>query len=115
MESQQIAEMAEKAFDYRGDVTVDFNDGTTLDGFLFNREFKSADPFIEMYLAGHAAPTRYPLKDVKDIRITGADMAAGKSWDDWMAKREREKQKTLAKLAAEGKELPHDHRDLKVF
>ncbi|MDL5047537.1 hypothetical protein QQ054_16090 [Oscillatoria amoena NRMC-F 0135] len=115
MDAQQIAEITEKAFDYRGDVTLDLNDGSSVEGFLFNREFKASDPFVELYLPDKPEPVRYALKDVKDIRITGADMAAGKSWDDWMAKREREKQKTLAKLAAEGKELPHDHRDLKVF
>ncbi|MDZ4742560.1 MAG: hypothetical protein SGI98_03980 [Verrucomicrobiota bacterium] len=115
METQQISEIANKAFDYRGDVTIDFNDGTSIEGFLFNREFKTAEPFIEVYLPDNAVPVRYLIKNLKDIRITGSDMAAGKSWDDWMTKREREKQKTLAKLAAEGKELPHDHRDLKVF
>ena len=36
--SKSVAEQIETAYDYRGHVTLTLNDGTVVEGFLFNRE-----------------------------------------------------------------------------
>ena len=47
----------EKAFDYRGDVTLTLKDGKSVVGFLSNREPKGTsrcrEPFVEMMIAGN--------------------------------------------------------------
>lgn len=114
----ELIQKLEKAFDYRGDVTLDMQDGSTVEGFLFNFDTKASEPFVELYLKDVPAPSRIPLSKVKDVRLTGEDMAAGKSWEDWQAKREREKQKGIERAAKKAGTEAADaeqHRDLKVF
>lgn len=113
----ELLQAADKAFDYRGDVTIDFNDGTSVAGYLYNREIKASEPFVEIYLENEPVGKKFFLKDIKDIRLTGDDMAAGKSWEEWMARREREKQKGIER-SKRGSDTAHEgdqHRDLKVF
>ncbi|MDX2227228.1 MAG: hypothetical protein SFY92_09095 [Verrucomicrobiae bacterium] len=111
---QKISDQADKAFDFRGDVTVDLVNGSKLEGFLSNRDNKART--IEMYLAGEKDIRVVNYSEIAEIRITGEDMAAGKSWEDWQAKREREKQKGVDRAARrEAEEHPGQHRDIKVF
>ncbi len=80
----------EKAFDYRGDVTLRLKDGRAIVGFLSNREVKGAhrcpDPFVEMMLQGQTEKTLIKYSEIQSVALTGEDTAAGKSWEDWMAK-----------------------------
>lgn len=83
-----VAEQIEAAFDYRGDVTVTFTDGSSFEGFIFNRELhpKTGAAYIELYPKDKtAAPARFELDRIKSVSLTGEDTAAGKSWDDWQA------------------------------
>ena len=41
-----LAEVVDRAFDYRGDVTVVLDDGRELIGYLFNRNRDVAEPFL---------------------------------------------------------------------
>jgi len=87
------------AFDYRGDVTLTLSDGRTLTGFVSNRDFDAADPFLEIIAADLPSPQKTPLNRVKKIEFTGADAAAGKSWDLWLKKvAEAEAQGKIAEL-----------------
>ncbi len=83
-------ESIEKAFDYRGDVTVRLKDGTSLVGFLFNREARGTsrchEPFIEMMFENSAETRLVPCSRIAGVEFTGADPAAGKSWEEWQAK-----------------------------
>jgi hypothetical protein len=83
------------AFDYRGDVTLTLNDGRTLTGFVSNRDFAAAEPFLELFAADQSAHESIPLRRLAAIRFTGVDPAAGKSWDLWLKK--------VAQAEAEGK------------
>ncbi len=89
-------EIIEKAFDYRGDVTVRLKDGSSLVGFIFNREFKGnsrcPEPFIELMFADTPATRRVPCRDIASVEFTGEDTAAGKSWEEWTAKEAARKQ-----------------------
>ena len=48
--SNEITAQIDEAFDFRGHVTVSFNDGKTLEGYLFNRELTpmKGEAYIEM-------------------------------------------------------------------
>ncbi len=86
----------EKAFDYRGDVTLDLKDGTNVVGYLFNRVAKGdarcPEPFVELYLTGKPEPALVKTSAIAAIRLTGEDTAAGKSWEEWQAKQAAKKQ-----------------------
>ncbi len=84
-----VAGQIEAAFDYRGDVTVTFKDGSTFEGFIFNRELtpKAGAAFIELYPKDKGAPLQhFELSHIQSVSLTGEDTAAGKSWADWQAK-----------------------------
>ena len=55
MTEAELTAVIEKAFDYRGDVTVDIKDGRQVVGYLSNRNLKGAEhcpePFIEVMVA----------------------------------------------------------------
>lgn len=83
-----LAGQIEAAFDYRGDVTVTFTDGRTFEGFVFNRSISNGAGFVELYPQDKTAkPVRFEIKTIKSIALTGEDTAAGKSWEDWQAKK----------------------------
>lgn len=86
----QLADALEKAVDYRGDVTLSLADGSTLVCFIFNREPGAADPFVDVYPADRNEKVRIPFRDIKDVRFTGRDTAAGKSWATYQAKKKAE-------------------------
>jgi hypothetical protein len=75
--SKIVAEQIETAYDYRGHVTLTLNDGTIVEGFLFNREVTplKGEPYIEMMRKDTDERIRYAAKDVKSVAITGKDFA----------------------------------------
>jgi hypothetical protein len=74
------------AFDYRGDVTVVRVDGTRLVGYLYNRNGHAAVPYLQVFDPGGDSHTlRYA--EVATIHFTGADTAAGKSYEAWLRRR----------------------------
>ena len=80
----------EAAFDYRGHVTIALADGKKTEGFLFNREF-GPDGFVEVFPKGQDGVLRYPITAIKSIALTGADSAAGNSYEDYLKKKQEKK------------------------
>lgn len=76
------------AVDYRGDVSLELNDGQVIEGFLFN----SAQDSLDLFPKNSPQKQRVLIKDLKRIEFSGQDEAAGKSWDDWVKKRQQKKQ-----------------------
>ena len=92
----------EKAFDYRGDVTLKLKDGRDLVGFVSNRNTKGSrrcpEPFVEIMPADGSPDALIKYSEISSVAFTGEDTAAGKSWEDWTAREEAKK-----KLAAQSK------------
>ncbi len=87
----------EKAFDYRGDVTCELADGSSLVGYLFNRNFAASPAYIEVYPAEDGArPRRLELAQINALRFSGRDMADGRSWEAWVARQAAEKAREAA-------------------
>ncbi|MGE5047663.1 MAG: hypothetical protein ACM3PC_03760 [Deltaproteobacteria bacterium] len=74
----RIADLVERAFDYRGYVTVLRKDGTQLVGYLYDRGKAHVDLLDERA----EARTRLPLEEIADLRFTGED-AAARSQEHW--------------------------------
>jgi hypothetical protein len=86
-----LAQVIDLAFDYRGNVTVLKTDGAEVEGYLFNRNAEAPTPFIQMFdLAGNG-PLTILYSEVRNIKFTGKDTAAGNSWLAWLERREKEK------------------------
>jgi hypothetical protein len=83
-----LAEVIDRAFDYRGDVTVVKHDGTELTGYLFNRNADAAVPFVQVFERAGGDPVTVPYADIRAVRFTGKDTAAGNSYAAWLRARE---------------------------
>jgi hypothetical protein len=88
-----LATLIEKAFDYRGDVTLRLKNGSEVVGFLCNREAKGIkrcpEPFVEVMMEGSSDKRLIKYSEIETVALSGEDMAAGKSWEEWMAKQEK--------------------------
>ncbi len=82
----------EKAFDYRGDVTITRQDGTTLEGYIFDRRTgKTLKDSVVRVIPSNGpkdqlAKVAVPYSDIAGLAFTGRDTAAGKSWEAWVKK-----------------------------
>ena len=87
----ELAEAIEKAFDYRGDVTVELSSGEIIVGYLFNRHVKGDQPSIEFFPEDDPVPRTIAYSAIVSIAFTGEDTANGKSWEAWVSKKESER------------------------
>ena len=85
---EELREGLEKAFDYRGDVTINLKDGSTVEGYIFDRRVGAslADSVIRLFPSKEARKISVPYSEVAGLAFTGRDTAAGKSWEAWLKK-----------------------------
>lgn len=79
----------EKAFDFRGDVTLTLGDGRTVSGYLFDRQRGrgSADSFIRLMPSIPGEPNiKVAYTDIRRLAFSDRDPAAGKSFETWVKK-----------------------------
>jgi hypothetical protein len=83
-----IRAVIEKAFDYRGDVTITRKDGTQVDGYLFDRRVGKTlnDSVVRLMLAAGNDRPAIPYSEISGIAFSGRDTAAGKSYEAWVKK-----------------------------
>jgi hypothetical protein len=86
-----LAEVVDKAFDFRGNVTVVHTDGSETEGYLFNRNADATVPFVQMFDLNGAGPHTIPYREIRTIRFTGRDTAAGNSYAAWLRAKEAAK------------------------
>src|SRR3974390_2955962 len=84
----ELRDALEKAFDYRGDVTVTRKDGSTVEGYIFDRRTGAtlADSLVRLLPKNGAEKVTIAYSDVAGLVFTGRDTAAGKSWAAWVKK-----------------------------
>jgi hypothetical protein len=84
-----------EAFDYRGDVTLRLDDGSSVTGYVFAVE-AGREPHLKMFPADAASDRlRIPLASIVGCEFSGRDTADGRSWEAWV-KRWEEKRRLLA-------------------
>jgi hypothetical protein len=78
----------EKAFDYRGDVTITRKDGSTIEGYLFDRRTGATlkDSVVRLYPKNSSEKVVVSYAEIGALAFSGRDTAAGKSWEAWMKK-----------------------------
>lgn len=84
----ELREALEKAFDYRGDVTITRKDGTKLEGYLFDRSSgKSLESsFVRLLPKDSNQRVKIAYSEIAALAFSGRDTAAGKSWEAWVGK-----------------------------
>ncbi|WP_018290930.1 hypothetical protein [Verrucomicrobium sp. 3C] len=98
---ESLAERIERAFHYRGDVTLRLSGERSLTGYLFNRLGKGEDVFVEVMISDGQASVRIPYWEIQEIVFSGVDAADGKSYEAWKAKKNGERQKEAEQVALE--------------
>lgn len=78
----------EKAFDYRGDVTITKKDGVKVEGYIFDRRAGKtpAESFVRLIPKNGCGKVVIAYTDIAGLAFTGRDPAAGKSWEAWVKK-----------------------------
>jgi len=76
----------EKAFDYRGDVTITLKNGERVEAYIFNRQTGAtlADSYVQYFSPKSPNKLKLSYADIARLEFTGKDRAAGKHWEDWL-------------------------------
>ena len=84
----EICDALEKAFDYRGDITITCKDGSRIEGYIFDRKQGSTltDSYVRVIPTGQRTKVSVPYADVAALAFSGRDTAAGKSFEAWVKK-----------------------------
>jgi hypothetical protein len=83
-----IRAVIEKAFDYRGDVTITRKNTSEITGYLFDRRIGPTleNSVVRLMLATSNDRPAIPYSEILAIAFTGRDTAAGKSYEAWVKK-----------------------------
>ena len=85
----ETREALEKAFDYRGDVTLTLRSGESVEGYIYDRRTGRglADSLVRVIPSkGDRARRSIPYGEIAALAFTGRDTAAGKTFDAWVKK-----------------------------
>jgi hypothetical protein len=78
----------EKAFDYRGDVTLTLKSGGKVEGYIFDRVAGAslATSFVRLLPKTSNERLKVCYDDIAGLTFSGRDTAAGKSFEAWIRK-----------------------------
>jgi hypothetical protein len=84
----EIRAALEKAFDYRGDVTLTLKDDTKIEGYLFDRRTAPtlADCSVWLFPKDRDEKVQVSYADIARLEFSGKDTAHGKSFETWIKK-----------------------------
>jgi hypothetical protein len=86
---REIREALEKAFDYRGDLTITLKSGENIEGYIFDRRSESAalaECMIRVIPKNRREKIKIAYSEIAALAFTGKDTAAGKSFAAWVKK-----------------------------
>ncbi len=83
---EDLKNALEKAFDYRGDVTLTLKSGEKIEAYIFNRSTGAtlADSWVQYFTPKATDKRKASYADIARLEFTGKDRAAGKHWEDWV-------------------------------
>ena len=83
---EEVRQALEKAFDYRGDVTITLKSGDKIEAYIFNRQTGAtlADSWIQYFASNAPDKRKLSYADIARLEFSGKDRAAGKHWEDWV-------------------------------
>jgi hypothetical protein len=82
----ELHDALEKAFDYRGDISITFKSGETVEAYVFNRNTGPtlASSTIQYFASNAPDKKKASYADIARIAFTGKDRAAGIQWEAWL-------------------------------
>jgi hypothetical protein len=85
---EELRAALEKAFDFRGDVTITRKDGTNVEGYVFDRVSGSDLPssFVRILPNDSNQKLKISYGEIAALAFSNRDPAAGKSWEAWVRK-----------------------------
>ena len=85
---EEIRTALEKAFDYRGDVTITRKDGSKVEGYVFDRRTGKtlSDSSVRVIPSNAREKVSIPYSDIAALKFSDRDPAAGKSFEAWVRK-----------------------------
>jgi Zn/Cd-binding protein ZinT len=83
---EELRQALEKAFDYRGDVTLTLKSGERIEAFIFNRRTGAtlADSYVQYFTPNAPEKRKISYAEIARMEFSGKDRAAGKHWEDWV-------------------------------
>ena len=83
---EDLKNALEKAFDYRGDVTLTLKSGQRVEAYIFNRRTGPTlnDSFVQYFAPNREGKQKVSYAEIARLEFTGKDRAAGKHWEDWV-------------------------------
>ena len=78
----------EKAFDYRGDVTLTLKDNSKIEGYVFDRVAGDSltSSFVRVMPKDASQKLKVAYANIAALAFTGRDTAVGKGWEAWVRK-----------------------------
>ena len=83
---EDLRKALERAFDYRGDVTITLKSGERIDAYIFNRWTGPTlgESWVQYFASNAADKRKVSYEQIARLEFTGKDRAAGKHWEDWV-------------------------------
>lgn len=91
---EQVIAALEKAFGYRGDVSIHTRHGQIIEGYVFDRGGDGVglqSCYVRLYPKGSTEKIRIAYSDIARLEFSGKDAAAGKSFQTWLKKYQEKK------------------------
>ncbi len=104
----EIRAALEKAFDYRGDLTITLKNGQNIEGYAFDRRMNGpslSECFVRIMPKDQPEKLSIAYSDIAALAFTGRDTAAGKSFAAWVKKYNEKKAAGEANVGIESDSL----------
>ncbi|PYV99201.1 MAG: hypothetical protein DMG89_08965 [Acidobacteria bacterium] len=90
---EEVCSALEKAFDYRGDITITKKDGSKIEGYVFDRRSGPSltQSCVRLFPKNSDEKVSISYADIAALAFTGRDTAAGKGWEAWVKKYQERK------------------------
>lgn len=104
---EEVRAALEKAFDYRGDITITRKDGSKVEGYIFDRRNGRTleDSFVRLYPKDSSEKIAIAYADIAALKFADRDPAAGRSWEAWVKKYWEKKQAGEKNIGIEAEDL----------
>jgi hypothetical protein len=85
---EEVRTALEKAFDYRGDITLTLKDGRTITGYAFDRRTGKtlADSAVRVIPSNERTKLTIAYSEIAALNFSGRDTAAGRTFEAWVKK-----------------------------
>jgi hypothetical protein len=82
---EDLKNALEKAFDFRGDVTITLKSGEKIEAYIFNRQTGAtlAESWVQYFTPKADEKRKLTYDQIARLEF-GKDRAAGKHWEDWV-------------------------------